>query len=482
MEFEVAAPDPRGTILSLSSLGYSLETAVADLVDNSLAADARRVDVIPHWDADRSWIAVRDNGRGMSPAQLDEAMTISARGPHTDRGPKDLGRFGMGLKTASFSQARRLTVHANAGGGWCTRTWDLDVVETEGAWLLGQGAWPSEAEILCGLEAGGKGTIVLWTALTGALLKGGPYEESEAQKQFYEQLNVVSAHLGMTFERYLRARQPLSLSVGSHKVEPWDPFLMGTSTALPVEDPEVEGHAVRVRPFVLPHRRQLGDDGFASAAGPAGWLGQQGYYVYRRNRLIVAGDWLGLGLRKDEKHVLARIAIDVRKASTRPPLALRRHLRRIAASTRAAASHVLSHRGAVQTVTRGPDFVYPWRLIQVAEVMSCRINRDHPLVREVVRNSGDSRPGLLALLRLLEEGFPLAALRVMLDLECDVAAEPFATAAGQADPSVSEVAARIFSALLSQGASPREARERLGQMYPFDRHPDVVAEVGGSSR
>ena len=110
MKYEIANPHPAGTIESLRSLGYSVEAAVADLVDNSIAAKAQQVDVVFTWDGRDSWVAVTDDGHGMTETELVTAMTIAARGPGTPRTPRDLGRFGMGLKTASFSQARQLIV------------------------------------------------------------------------------------------------------------------------------------------------------------------------------------------------------------------------------------------------------------------------------------------------------------------------------------------------------------------------------------
>lgn len=119
MTYDIAAPEPAGMVASLSSLGYSLPAAVADLVDNSVSAGARNIDVTFTWAGRDSWIAVVDDGRGMSAEELVTAMTVAARGPKTKRSSTDLGRFGVGLKSASFSQARQLSVAA-ATAGECT--------------------------------------------------------------------------------------------------------------------------------------------------------------------------------------------------------------------------------------------------------------------------------------------------------------------------------------------------------------------------
>ncbi|MEV1009771.1 ATP-binding protein, partial [Streptomyces sp. NPDC049881] len=136
MDFDVAAPDPAGMVASLSSLGYSLPAAVADLVDNSVSAEARNIDVDFTWDGQSSWIAVTDDGRGMTEPELVTAMTVAARGPSAERSATDLGRFGVGLKSASFSQCRKLTVATVRDGSWHVRTWDLGVVEHYKEWRL----------------------------------------------------------------------------------------------------------------------------------------------------------------------------------------------------------------------------------------------------------------------------------------------------------------------------------------------------------
>ena len=163
MAYDLAPPEPVGMVASLSSLGYSLPDAVADLVDNSVSAKAGTINVEFTWDGRSSWVAVVDDGHGMSEEALVTAMTVAARWSATDRTSTDLGRYGVGLKSASFSQCRLLTVcTAETDGPWRSRTWDLDVVEQTGEWRLLRQP-PTEAEkALEQLTAGRSvGTIVL---------------------------------------------------------------------------------------------------------------------------------------------------------------------------------------------------------------------------------------------------------------------------------------------------------------------------------
>ena len=202
---------------------------------------------------------------------------------------------------------------------------------------------------------------------------------------------------------------------------------------------------MRIAGFVLPHLRYLSDEEALQAAGPRGWLEQQGFYVYRRDRLILAGDWLGIrGFRKEDKYILARLAvdipaeldsewsIDVRKSAAIPPLAARPHLRRIGARAR-------------RVRRRRPDPPRPGHRPRAWRRLRLRLDRppqQRPghLPREPQASAGParccaaepkSRADAAALIRLLEETVPVAALRVMHQAETIDDPEPFAGAADE---------------------------------------------------
>jgi hypothetical protein len=481
MDYEIVNPDPAGTVASLSSLGYTVEAAVADLVDNSVSAGARCIRVVFTWQGAASWAAVVDEGRGMDPAELLIAMTVAAKGVSACRTPDDLGRFGMGLKTASFSQARQLTVHTRAAGhDALTRSWDLDAVVESGEWRLLNGTDEDTEHVLTALLPDGRhGTVVVWRRLHRYHNADGG-DRTAAQKSFYAEAERVARHLGMVFGRFLTGRDRVEILVNGLAVAPWDPFMSGHPSVLrlPPEEIPVGEHAVRVEPFVLPHPRRLAEDERELAAGPAGWLDQQGFYVYRRRRLILAGDWLGIrGFRRDERYNLARIAvdvpaeadadwrIDVRKSSAVPPVGVRRHLERIGHATRARAAEVLNHRSGVNARAYGADFIYAWKVDRRTGRIRCTINREHPLVRRVIRGASADQADTKALLRLLEETVPVATMRTMHQADTADDPEPFGDAAPD---EVTNVAQRIYEALTAEGRPPAEAKRRLSQMPPFN--------------
>lgn len=481
MDYVVVNPDPAGTVTSLGSLGYSLEAAVADLVDNSVAAEARSIDIATEWAGDGSWIAVVDEGSGMDAATITTAMRIAGKGPAAARTATDLGRFGLGLKTASFSQARQLVVDARTqGGSWVTRTWDLSVVEQAGEWRLGKDAPDDARALVRDLRRGrARGTTVLWRHLHRLTPVGGRVDDRELKQHFYRELGRVQAHLGMVFHRFLRAKK-LTITMNGTPIKPWDPFLslQAQTQRVPAETVRLAGHDVRIEGFVLPHRRYLSERAFEAAGGPKGWLDQQGFYVYRRDRLIVAGGWLGVSsLKKDERFILARLtvdvpaeldetwSIDVRKSSATPPPALRITLDRLAKTTREKAGKVLTHRGGAAAIAHASSFQYAWKVARRGGTVTCRINPEHPLVKRALRGDPEQVAPVKALLKLLEQTVPVGALRVMHEAETIDDPEPF----GDSSPEETDVVAKgIYEALISQNETPAAARAQLRAMPPFD--------------
>jgi len=491
--FDVVRPDPAGTIQSLASLGYTPESAVADLIDNSIAAKAKRIRIEFRWEgADESWAAIVDDGEGMDERALIKGLTVGGRGLDA-RAQDDLGRFGMGLKTASFSQARQLIVASRPDkGSWITRTWDVDHVLEVGDWELMRGCPPPAAAILDGLTGSmpGPGTVVLWRRLTRLAASESQPGDDWAKREFHVLVERIERHLGMVFARYFNKRSSrLVMELNGRPIVGWDPFLARNKfvEALPLERP-LPG--VTVQGFVLPHRSRLTDDEYIDGGGPRGWLDQQGFYVYRRDRLIVAGDWLKLGgFRKDEKHVLARIAVDlppeqdlewaldVKKSTATPPPALVRHLARVGKATRERAGAVVSHRGRVVRDRQTSSEDFTWKtLIQFGQTRFV-INREHALIRELLERNSGVRSDLNAVLTMIESTLPVGVIRTTPE-----------TSAGLAGPSddeivpddVLEMASRMLEVLMNRRVKPADALARVTRMPPFSDYPALASLLSGT--
>ena len=395
--FDIVAPRADVLMESLRATGYSLPDAVSDLIDNSITAGARNIWLDFHWSGENSRVSFLDDGSGMSETELIDAMRIGSQNPRQTREPSDLGRFGLGLKTASVSQARCLTVatHTGRGDAIHTRRWDLDHLASTGDWQLLNVPIKTSDVAIKRLSQLDHGTLVLWERLDRLVGEVGA-DNKAAHRQFLQGLSEVEEHLAMVFHRFIVGSNPVSIWLNEHKIETWDPFLSveDATQQLSHETLGPSDAAIEVTPYVLPHHTHLTDEQHRSAAGPAGWNAQQGFYVYRNRRLLLPGDWLGLGFRKEEHYKLARIQIDlpnsldddweidVRKSRARPPQVHLGALERIAKATRARAVEVYRQRGKTIARTAGNSAEFVWRRQVKKRKVSYVINREHPLVRD----------------------------------------------------------------------------------------------------
>jgi hypothetical protein len=308
-------PSARRLMHSLRDLGYDLPAAVADLVDNSLDAGATVVDIELDSEWRGSYLRVADNGVGMTEKQLDEAMRYgSARRYDGD----DLGQFGLGLKTASLSQCRRLTVatRTTLKGRIRIRRWDLDRVAESDAWALERPRLLDCRQQLADPLRESTGTVVLWEKLD-RLIGGRRSDGDAARRKLRAAEEELRLHLGMIFHRFLSGesgRARLTIAINGVRVEAWDPFCRREplTQELPAQRVTVsQGEHVVLRPFVLPSQHHFSSpEAHARASGPSRWNRQQGFYIYRRDRLIQSGGWCRLRT-MDEHSKLARVALDL---------------------------------------------------------------------------------------------------------------------------------------------------------------------------
>lgn len=478
-------------IEALRGLGYSTATALADIIDNSIAGLSDTVEVTFTWSGRTSSVAVLDNGRGMAARELDLAMRLGEINPLAQRGADDLGRFGLGLKTASFSQCRRLTVASRREGLTNCLRWDLDFIAAseDDGWHLLEGPADSSKGLLVPLEDRESGTLVLWENLDRVVTAG--YSEQD----FLDLVDNIERHLAMVFHRFLGGTRPrLRLTLNGRAVTPWDPFLAchPATWSSPVERIVIGGGPVEVQCHVLPHKDRLDDQTQDVAGGPDGWTSQQGFYVYRNERLLVAGSWLGLGRgrswTKEEAHRLARIRldipnsadrdwkIDIRKSSARPPVALRERLTRLAEDTRARARRVFAHRGQpVRALAGGPEVLQAWVAEHFKGGMRYRIDADHPAVRAVLENAGPLEPDIRAMLRVIQETIPVQ--RIWLDT-AEARETPRTSFSGEPPEEIGAVLAVMYrNMVLRKGIAPATAREQLLRTEPFNNYPEVVAAL-----
>ncbi len=483
-------PEPASLAESLRAFSYELPTALADLVDNSITARARHVWIDFHWDGASSVIAITDDGRGMDEDRLREAMRPGSQSPLATRDPDDLGRFGLGMKTASFSQCRRMTARSRPRGGkWATRCWDLDHIAAVKAWQLLRCGDEAVEPHFARLSALAHGTAVVWQKLD-RITEGQQTGNEKHHQIFLQRATAVRDHLGMVFHQLMAGPQGVKLLLNDRPIPPWDPFLAGEAATqhLPATRLKLRNAVVEVEPFVLPHHSRLTNARHEAAAGPRGWNAHQGFYVYRQHRLLVAGDWLGFGWTKDGHYKLARIrvevpnaldhdwAIDVTKSRALPPAALRDDLRRIGEATRSVAKRVFSHRGAKLTPRADQERVLLWEPNAKHNKTFYRLNREHPLLKGAMEGSGN-REALKALLRLIEETVPFPHIAIENSERPESIATPFEHAQ---ESQIREVMEQAFHSLTATGYGPKEAVNRLRTVWPFELFPALLQTLAES--
>lgn len=485
-EFDIASPRASELFESLRAFGYDLPTALADIIDNSIAAKARNVWIEMTWAGRNSRISIRDDGRGMTEDNLVQAMRPGSLSPLTKRSPDDLGRFGLGMKTASISQCRCLTVASKVErSSTAVRRWDLDYISStgNGEWRLLKGNALLSDEDRAPLEEQLSGTILFWDSLD-QLVGDVADDDVQAQMHFRQNADAVKQHLAMVFHRFLVGRNSLNIHLNGRKVEPWDPFMEAPDLAdpQPSESLGVGESEIEVKPFVLPHHSRISAEQHASAAGPRGWNAHQGFYVYRNRRLLVAGDWLGLGMQKEEHFKLARIRVDlsnacdltwqldVKKSQATPPASMRKDLQRIARATRTRASSIYRHRGRILQRQHGDNQVFVWTHRTKHGKSFYKINREHPLVSKAIRTASDEDL-LRALLSLVEQTVPVPLIAINNAESPDTFAQPFE----DSPTNLREAMTQVFGALLESGHDRSKAAYALATMEPFNQFPEVVA-------
>ena len=271
---------------STRAIGYSIEAAIADIIDNSIAASASRVD-IDFFPIGESYIAILDNGWGMTSESLIAAMQYGSRNPLETRDENDLGRYGLGMKTASLSQCRILTVLSKKAGVLTGAQWNLNHIQRAESWslLLIDEEEAKKYPSFDKLNQYENGTLVIWQDLDKFAVG-----ETDIAEAFTRKMKLIREHLSLVFHRYLSGEpglKKLDIRMNEQSVEPQDPFLIKKSTQL--MDDEViivRGQKVRVKPYILPHTSKLTQKELKALGGKDGLRKNQGFYVYRNKRLI----------------------------------------------------------------------------------------------------------------------------------------------------------------------------------------------------
>lgn len=384
---------PQAAVLmnSMRSMGYTFESAVADVIDNSVSAHATEVVIRFPIDPTDCFIAICDNGCGMTRDELIDAMKYGSEQKNENRTADDLGRFGLGLKAASLSQCRRLSVASKKDGKVSAYIWDMDVVINNRKWDMIECS-DDQIKLLKNisyLDDKESGTIVVWENFDIIRKNSG-----DVYAELSTLAETVSEYLSLIFHRYLNrdGKSRLVIRVNNFELKGKDPFLenhkktsIRRRVELPVMDSQGIERTVVAQPFVLPFQKDLTDEDKELSGGLENYRSSQGYYIYRNERLIVWGTWFNR--RKDELTKYARIrvdipntlddiwSIDIKKQNARIPKSIRKRLTKAVDEAMDVAVRAQKYRGRVDKPDDNIDYIWE-RIKERGENYTYRINRN----------------------------------------------------------------------------------------------------------
>lgn len=464
---------------SLRAVGYSTPAAFADLLDNSVSAGAKHI-AITFSPTPAPWVAVVDDGRGMERDELIAAMRYGSRDSREPRVVADLGRFGLGLKTASLSQCRRMTVVSLRDTTFAVAVWDLDECERRKCWWLGT---PDVSVVPKAIRTAlldqGQGTAVIWEDLDRLL--EGSHVPARALDQI---MDAASDHLAMVFHRYLDGSYAgaFEITINGRPLARMDPFLEGhvLGQTLHPESFKVEGHEVVVSPFVLPYPARLQPKDLERVGGRENLKTGHGFYIYRGGRLVVPGGWFRI-VPSDDLIRLARVRVDVpaeldhlwkvdiRKTVAEPPLALRNDLKRIVGAATVRSRRVYSHKSTPQ---QQANRIGLWARHDLRNgAAAWKINRDHPAVGAVLTGAADERHAN-QLLTLIEELLPVHDIHLHISNDLPVSE---ALSVGADD--LEGLARQLVAAFADHPEHRSKLLANLHLMDPFNRAPDAARRI-----
>lgn len=475
LKAEIAKPNPKSTINSYRSFGYNLSTSISDIVDNSISANANEIRIEYKWKGQDSYIFINDDGIGMNLKELISAMTPGSKDPEEERNEKDLGRFGMGLKTASFSQCKRLTCITKKNSyATIKRCWDIDFINEENEWQLID--FISDQDFIDKIDRQKSGTMILWEKLD-RIIGNAETTNENVKNAFYEEMNKVKHHLSLVFHKFLERKQ-IKIFFQNEELEPYNPFLLNLNPKPEMGLPEFFGD-VEITYFILPHMSTIGKNDYDMTGGPLGWFQEQGFYVYRGDRLLVSADWLGVS-KKREYSKLARIAVnfknsndfnwnlDIKKSTATPPIEIRSELSRIAKIAIMKSAKIYNWRGQTKGIgSERNKSESLWVDEKTRDgIKKYKINRNHPIIKILL----DENDKLISkALKLLEDNVPIELIlnNQNEDPGFHELEKPIETPTDE----LIKLAIEVFKINISKGIPKELAKQQIMSSTPFNIFP-----------
>lgn len=468
-------------IMSMRAMGYSFESAVADIIDNSISANARNIQLYFPIDPADCYVVICDDGIGMNQTELFDAMKYGSEQKKAGRSESDLGRFGLGLKAASLSQCRRLTVASKKNGIISAYSWDLDVIEESKDWNVIECSDNDIKKLRCvnWLDNVRSGTVVIWERFDFIEKSSG---------NVYAELNkyqeTASDYLSLIFHRFLNRPEQsrIAIKINNFQLKGYDPFLenhkktnIRKERIIKISDSSGIERTVKVQPYILPFQKDLTAEDKKLSGGIENYRSRQGFYVYRNERLIVWGNWFGR--HRDELTKYARIrvdipntlddiwGIDIKKQNAKIPASIRQRLTKTVDEAMDIAIKQQTFRGRNANADEHVDYI--WDRIKGREQFYYRINRDSrifDLIKEKV--DGETWNRIDMVLEEIENAVPYQ--QIYIDKSQNKIEETVS------DERIAEIESKcriLISVAESLGSrSRREIIEKIFQSEPFNKY------------
>ena len=486
-----AVPDP-SLFAALRNMGYTPETAVADLIDNSISACSREINIEFKWDENdpnNSFISITDDGDGMNKDTLVESMRLASFYFNISRKADDLGRFGLGLKTAGMSLGKRLTVITNDGQEIVDACWDMDKIcySTEKEWNIYVNC---ERELIRQyrniLETQTHGTVVLIEHLDSFITSS---DVKKLKDYFYRKVGNIANYISLIFHRFIE-EDKITIKINNTIVEPWNPFLATESTAVykAVEEldeeilPSKYGDVI-VQPYILPHKSKFdSEDSYKRAGGynkaggvSGGWKRYQGIYLYRNRRLICYGTWFDI-LHKEDAYNLARIQIDITsnhdeewkitvdKSKAEIPLSIKDRVSKIIERSISRSTAIYNSRASPSRGKSSVTLAATWEQLKAANgKYEYKLNKKHPLYQKLRTSlSNDQKDLFMSYIALVENFSPV----MVMGLEHYDGASPKTLSNPETERDIQKIT-EIIKGLKSGGFDPEEIKQTVLDMPKY---------------
>ncbi len=268
---------------SLRNQGYTLAESLAELVDNSIKAKAKNIELYL-WFADDPFILTMDDGCGMDENEIiNKALIVPEdNSNYSDSGPDDLGRYGLGLKQGTFAHCKCLTILSKKENfSFKTQHMDHDKPNDILPKCSSNKIVKSKIEELKNKKSG---TIILWSDLDYLMKR-----RDSTQGNFYDQIERVKKHFTMIYHKRISQSNLNIFFQGNdeiNRIKSFDPFYENNKDTMKLEDIPVNsrGSQVILKPYIIP--KEISSENLNKNGNEL-----QGLYFSRKNRIIDFGGW-----------------------------------------------------------------------------------------------------------------------------------------------------------------------------------------------